>query len=145
MKRLLALLVLASCGHSNAPEKPVVRVPDAAPLRVEVDAAPAIDAPLPLAKDPHALAEGLVVLYEDVAVAAGAGDCAAIATHIDALREKHAAFLDALHKADLAAVKTALDPFKDRVRAALDTITTKTAPCGKDLSVERAIDQLFGG
>jgi hypothetical protein len=148
VKRLVAIFVVASvgCGHNTAPEKPVVRVPDAAPFVAPApDAPPAIDAPLPLAQDPRALAEGLVALYEDVATATGAGDCAAIAADIGALREKHAAFLDALRKADGAAVKSALDPYKDRVRAALDTITTKTAPCGKDPAVERAIDSLFGG
>ena len=150
MKRLIAILALVSCGHPTSPEKPVPRVVDAAPLRVEADAPIVVDAPLPLAQDPPKLAEGLVALYEDVAAAASSSsDCAAIATSIGALRDKHAALLDALHKADAAGrsadVKTALDPYKDRVRAALDTITTRTAPCGKDLSVERAIDTLFGG
>jgi len=150
VKRLLALLVLASCGHNTPPEAPVPRVVDAAPLRVEADAPIPIDAPLPLAQDPGALAAGLIALYEDLASAAASStDCPTIATNIAALREKHAAFLDALRKADAAGhhddLAHALEPYKDRVRQALDVITAKTAPCGKDPAVERAIDQLFGG
>ena len=112
------------------------------------DATPAIDAPPPLEQDPPALAAGLVAVYEDVAQATDAGDCGAIAAAVDGLRPKHATLLDALRKADAAGraadVKAALEPYRDRVHAALDTIEQKTQPCGKDAAVEHAIDSLFG-
>jgi hypothetical protein len=148
----LILFALVGCGHAARPEPaPASRPPDAAVAAAPTpDAAPVIDAPRPLAQDPAALAAGLVSLYEDVAAAAAAStDCATIASGIDALRPKHAPLLDALRKADAAGksaeVKAALDPYKDRVRAALDTITSKTATCSKDGAVEKAIDALFGG
>ena len=146
VRRAPLILILAGCGPHAAPEAPTPHATDAAIARP--DAAPAFDAPTPLAQDPAALAAGLVAVYEDVATATGAGDCAAIATAVGDLRAKHADLLDALRKADAAGrtadVKAALDPYKDRVKAALDTITQKTAACGKDPSVERALDSLFG-
>lgn len=158
MSRLLIVLALIGCGHPQGSARPE-RGPEgseskgadaAAAIAPSPDAAPAADAaPPPLAQDPAALAAGLVALYEDVAAATATGDCAAIASAIGALQPKHAPLVAALRKADAAGrsadVKTALDPYKDRVHAALDAITTRTAPCGKDPAVERAIDALFGG
>ena len=150
MRRALLLIVLVACGHGSSSVRPErgpegAESKDAAPAP---DAAPLVDAPTPLAQDPAALAAGLVAVYEDVATATGAGDCGAIATAVGDLRAKHAELLDALRKADAAGrtadVKAALDPYKDRVKAALDTITQQTAACGKDPSVERALDSLFG-
>lgn len=151
MRRALLLILLVACGHS-APAHPERSGEAAEPKDAAIplpDAAPLIDATPPLAQDPAALAAGLVAVYEDVAIATSTGDCAAIATAVGALHDKHATLLDALRKADAAGrtadVKTALDPYRDRVKAALDTIEQKTAACGKDPSVERALDALFGG
>lgn len=155
MSRLLIVLALIGCGHpastvhpEQGPASDAAVRPDRGPDGPESKDPPDA-APPPLAQDPAALAAGLVTLYEDVAAATSTGDCAAIASAITALQPKHAPLVDALRKADAAGrsadVKAALDPYKDRVRAALDTITTRTAPCGKDPAVERAIDALFGG
>jgi hypothetical protein len=146
--RIAALLIaLAACGHpATGPETATAGHPEHGPAAI--DARPPIDAPPPLEADPPALAAGLVTVYEDVATATGAGDCTAIAAAVDELKPKHAVLLDALRKADAAGraadVKAALEPYRDRVHAALDTIEQKTAPCGKDPAVEHAIDSLFG-
>ena len=149
---LALALALAACGHHGAPAPTPpgpAATPDAATPGSTVDAAPVPDAPLPLAQDPTALAARVVAIYEDVAAATQAGDCAAIATAVGALHDKHADDLDALHRADTAgrgpAVEQALAPYKDRIKAALDAIETRTAPCAKDAAVEHALDALFGG
>ena len=146
--RLAALVIaLAACGHP-APTETTTTAAHPAQVAAAPDAAPTIDAPPPLDQDPPALAAGLVTVYEDVASATSSGDCGAIAAAVDGLKPKHAALLDALRKADAAgraaAVKAALEPYRDRVHAALDTIEQKTAACGKDPAVEHAIDALFG-
>jgi hypothetical protein len=146
--RLVALVIaLTACGHpATGPD--VVAVHPTQTAAATDAGPPPIDAPPPLEQDPPALAAGLVTVYEDVAVATGAGDCTAIAAAVDELKPKHAVLLDALRKADAAGrgadVKAALEPYRDRVHAALDTIEQKTAPCGKDPAVEHAIDALFG-
>jgi hypothetical protein len=147
--RLAALiLALAACGHPATTPETTTGAAHPTQTAAAPDAAPTIDAPPPLEQDPPALAAGLVAVYEDVATAAGAGDCDAIAAAVTALEPKHAALLDALRKADAAGraadVKTALEPYRERVQAALDTIEQKTASCGKDPAVEHAIDALFG-
>jgi hypothetical protein len=147
---IAAAALLVACGHHatspapppTPPAPPVVAAPPP-------DAAPSADAPLPLAHDPAALALRIVGVIEDLATATGAGDCAAITKAVADLRTRDAEVVDAAHKADAggngAAVKAAIDPYRDRVRAALETITRHTAPCAKDVELERAIDALFGG
>ena len=149
---LAFLLVGAACGHhTGAPTPPdhgVAPPPPPVVVAAPPDAMAAPDGPPPLVQDPHALAERIVGVIEDLATATGAGDCAAIGKAVGELRARDADVLDAARKADAAGrgaeIKAALDGFRDRVRAALETITKRTEPCAKDAALERAIDDLFG-
>lgn len=138
----------AACGHHAQP----AAAPDHVAAPAPADAAPPPPPPSPdaapvLSQDPAAFAGKLVELFEALGAATSTGDCAAMAAAIDGLRASHADVLDAAHKLDAAGrkneVEAAMEPYKARVKAAMEAIEAHTATCQKDPAVEHAIDALF--
>jgi hypothetical protein len=141
---LACALAIAGC-HAVAPAAVAPPPPPAAP---PIDAAPMPDAPLPLDRDPRALVDAELGLWEQVATAvATEGDCAARAAAIDGVATAAAPLIAArrsLITAGLADARAAeLAAAHVRWAAAIDRIGAAAGPCGRDPIFERALDHVL--